>query len=83
LDGVPENVDTVAISDWLVSLSGVQSIHHLHVWALSTTKTALTVHLVMPAPVESNFLANIADELSHDFNIDHATIQIEKSDGLC
>jgi len=83
LDGVPEDVDQSAINDWLASLPGVQSLHHLHIWALSTTKTAMTVHLVMPDPVESSFLADTAQELADDFSIDHTTIQIEKPDGLC
>jgi len=83
LDGVPENIDRIAVSDWLADLPGVQSMHHLHIWALSTTKTALTVHLVMPGPVESGFLANTAHELAHQFSIDHTTIQIEQPDDRC
>jgi len=83
LDGVPENIDQDAIGDWLTNLPGVQSIHHLHIWALSTTKTALTVHLVMPEQIGNSFLAETARELAHDFNIDHATIQIEHPDGQC
>jgi len=83
LDGVPENIDTTAINNWLADLPGVQSVHHLHIWALSTTKTALTVHLVMPDPVAAEFLADTAQELVHDFGIDHTTIQIEHPDGQC
>jgi len=83
LDGVPENIDKIAIGDWLTCLPGVQSMHHLHIWALSTTKTALTVHLVMPAPVKGSFLADTAQALAHEFSIDHATIQIEHPDGQC
>lgn len=83
LDGVPEDIDKAAISTWLENLAGVESMHHLHIWALSTTKTALTVHLVMPGPVDSGFLADTARVLAHDFNIDHVTIQIEQPDGPC
>ena len=83
LDGVPENIDKNAISDWLANLPGVQSLHHLHIWALSTTKTALTVHLVMPDPANGSFLVDTARELAHEFNIDHATIQIEQPDSQC
>lgn len=83
LDGVPEGIDRTAISEWLANLPGVQSIHHLHIWALSTTKTALTVHLVMPGPVERRFLADTAHELEHEFSINHATIQIEQAEGQC
>lgn len=83
LDGVPENIDKNAISEWLTNLPGVQSMHHLHIWALSTTKTALTVHLVMPDQIGNGFLEETARELAHDFNIDHATIQIERPDSQC
>ncbi len=53
-------------------------VHHLHVWAVSTTDTALTVHLVMPGGHPGNdFLADAQKSLKADFGISHATIQIE------
>ncbi len=48
-DGVPASVDLVALDQWLHSLDGVEEVHDLHVWALSTYDNALTAHLVMPA----------------------------------
>src|SRR5205814_8364944 len=48
LDAVPEGVDPHAVAAWLRELPGVAEVHDLHIWAMSTTETALTVHLVRP-----------------------------------
>jgi len=48
LDGVPDDVDRTAIDLWLRALTGVADLHDLHIWAISTSSTALTAHLVMP-----------------------------------
>ena len=59
-------------------------MHDLHIWAMSTNETALTVHLVLPrAAFDDTFLHGICDELSHRFNIHHATLQIEASSDVC
>lgn len=81
LDGVPNDVNTVAIEQWLRARPGVSDVHDLHVWSLSTTSIALTVHLVMPggAPGDA-FLDQIAEDLEHEFHIAHCTIQIERTD---
>jgi cobalt-zinc-cadmium efflux system protein len=77
LDGVPKGVDLRAIRQYLSSIPGVQEVHDLHIWAMSTTENSLTVHLVM-APSPENQLPIIHDGLFHHFNIAHATIQIEE-----
>ena len=48
LDAVPAGIDTAAVRGYLESLPGVEAVHDLHIWALSTTQTALTAHLVKP-----------------------------------
>jgi cobalt-zinc-cadmium efflux system protein len=48
LDAVPAEIDPREVAKFLTGLPGVESIHDLHVWAMSTTETALTCHLVMP-----------------------------------
>ncbi len=69
---------------YLASLSGVTEVHDLHIWGMSTTETALTVHLVRPhSQPDDRFLAEIAHELEHRFRIQHATIQIEGGEGEC
>lgn len=50
VDAVPKGIDPLAVQERLEKLPGVRSAHHLHIWALSTTENALTVHLVKPDP---------------------------------
>lgn len=78
LDAVPEQIDVPAVRSFLSDLSGVVEVHDLHIWAISTTETALTVHLVKPeATVDDDWLADISEDLRVRFNIGHATIQVE------
>jgi len=79
LAAVPEGIDADKVRKFLESQPGVESVHDLHVWAIGTTDTALTAHLVMPEPPrEDAFLHEIALRLEHDFEIGHPTLQIEK-----
>ena len=78
LSAVPQNVDSVAIEDYLCSLDGVTGCHDLHIWGLSTTETALTAHLVMPEGCNDDFLDNIVHTLKEQFFIHHSTLQIEQ-----
>jgi cobalt-zinc-cadmium efflux system protein len=78
LDAVPEGIDTAAIQAYLAGLPGVTNVHHLHVWGLSTTETALTVHLVLADPrLNDEVLKTIQHELREDFKIAHTTVQFE------
>lgn len=81
VDAVPGHIDAVAVRDYLASLPGVVQVHDLHIWAMSTTETALTAHLVMPELRENAdpFLVETAASLHERFNIQHATLQIESS----
>ena len=84
LDGVPASVELHSVRSYLSALPGVSDVHDLHVWAMSTYETALTVHLVMcDGHPGDEFLNRVAEELHHDFAIEHATIQIETSDRQC
>lgn len=77
-DGVPEHIDVEAVRQYLLQLSGVRGIHDLHIWSMSTSEVALTVHLEMDAaPTDDSFLQNLAEELHQRFDIEHITIQIE------
>jgi cobalt-zinc-cadmium efflux system protein len=65
----------------LIERPGVLKIHDLHIWAISTTETALTVHLVMPKGYPGDgFLWEVCQELEHHFGIKHSTIQVETGD---
>ncbi|WP_427941982.1 cation diffusion facilitator family transporter [Acetobacter sp.] len=83
LDAVPRSVDTGALEAALRALPGVADLHDLHVWPLSTTETALTVHLVSSADPagEQNaaLLAQVIEILRTRFAIAHPTVQIEST----
>jgi len=80
LDAVPKSIDLSLIQDYLLSHEEVKSIHDLHVWALSTSEIALTVHLVTDDQVDNNFVKLLTDYFEKTFNIGHSTIQIEHID---
>lgn len=81
LDAVPESVDEQAVRAFLLERPGVAQIHDLHIWGMSTTEVALTVHLVMPAGHPGDdFLAQVCKALHDHFRIEHSTIQIELGD---
>lgn len=78
LDAVPVGIDRKAVESYLAGLAGVTGIHDLHIWGMSTTETALTVHLVRPnAAADDRFLIATCAELKERFDIPHATIQVE------
>jgi len=84
LDGVPASIELDEVSDYLTTLPGVSAIHDLHIWAMSTSETALTVHLIMPdGQPDDDFLCRIANALHDKFDIDHTTIQIETGEHQC
>lgn len=84
VDAVPEGIDAHAVESYLAALPGVHSVHDLHIWGMSTTETALTVHLVMPSPpVNGKFLDKVCRELRQHFKVDHMTVQIEHGDEEC
>lgn len=80
LDAVPKDVDINAVSAYLLGLKNVSSIHDLHIWALSTSETALTVHLVTKGAVDDSLLHDITDYIDTNFGIRHCTIQVETLD---
>lgn len=82
LDAVPDQIDPSSVRSFLSGLPGVVEVHDLHIWAMSTTETALTVHLVKPgARIDDDWLVQVNQELHDRFHIEHATIQIESGQG--
>jgi cobalt-zinc-cadmium efflux system protein len=77
LDAVPENIDIEKVSKFLEELPEVSGVHDLHIWALSTTDVALTVHLSTCKQTDISFITSIQQELHERFRIEHATIQVE------
>ena len=83
LDGVPTAIEMQAVQTFLQEHPDVISLHHLHVWALSTTETALTVHLVVdPRLATDKILQDINQSLAKNFGILHSTIQLETTETL-
>ena len=83
LDAVPAGIDAPAVARYLEGLPGVTAVHDLHIWAMSTTETALTVHLIRPGTgTDDGWLADVGETLRSRFGIPHATLQIENGDGL-
>lgn len=80
MNGVPSEINLAGIRSFFQKQPGITDVHDLHVWAISTTENALTVHLVMPAGLPGDaFYKSIREELKHHFGIGHSTIQIEQS----
>jgi cobalt-zinc-cadmium efflux system protein len=80
LNAVPRGIDVDAVADALAALPGVAGVHHLHIWAMSTTETVLTGHLVIPdGHPGDRFLADAQAMLRARFAIGHATLQLELS----
>ena len=77
IDSVPESIDMKDLEQDIQAVEGVRSIHHLHVWALSTTENAMTVHAVIESPeILDSVIARIRNVASNS-GIAHSTIEAE------
>ncbi|WP_136604832.1 cation diffusion facilitator family transporter [Paenibacillus dokdonensis] len=84
LDSVPPEIDAAAIKSYLASLPSVTDVHDLHIWGMSTTETALTVHLVISEPGSNDqIIQQATHELHERFGIEHPTLQIENGTFPC
>ncbi|MEO6130861.1 MAG: cation diffusion facilitator family transporter, partial [Saprospiraceae bacterium] len=85
-DGVPENISLDSIKALGKKLTGVKEIHHIHIWAMSTTENALTAHLVLEGNVSIDEEQKIKEHLRHEFfhlNIHHITLETERENAVC
>jgi cobalt-zinc-cadmium efflux system protein len=79
LAGVPASVDATGVTGFLAAQTGVSEVHDVHIWAMSTTETALTAHLVMPGGYPGDeAIDRIVRHLREDFAIHHCTLQVEQ-----
>jgi cobalt-zinc-cadmium efflux system protein len=86
LDGVPRNIDVEKIRSEIKMMDRVQDIHHVHVWAISTTKNALTAHVVVENDIDLSAIAEVKHDIKHkisDLGIHHITIEIETKAEHC
>jgi cobalt-zinc-cadmium efflux system protein len=82
LQAVPRGIDVVEVRTWLEKRPGIVAVHDLHIWAMSTTETALTAHLVKPdGKLDDAMLREIGEEMEHRFSIGHVTLQCEEGKG--
>lgn len=80
LAGTPKTIESAQVARALETLPGVVGTHHLHIWSLSTTETAMTVHLQVDDAVDRDLILRQANAYVHQmFGIDHSTIQVERS----
>lgn len=81
LNAVPEHIDPRVVRTYLSLLAGVAEVHDLHIWAMSTTEVAMTVHLVRPgATLDDGLLARARHDLQERFGVCHVTLQVETGD---
>ena len=78
LDGVPFEIDHGDVAVWLGRQTGVQGLHDLRIWPISTTRTALAVHLVWDGPDPDAFIDLVTEALEHDHGIAEVTLQLER-----
>ncbi len=77
MDAVPKHIKLEKVHDFLSSQTGVEDIHDLHVWAMSTTQVALTAHLIMPKGFSDELISELQEALKNEFGIAHTTFQFE------
>ena len=83
VDGIPEGIDSKEVEQLLLADEHVTEAHHLHIWAISTTETALTAHIVVD---NLNCWSEVSEHLKHSLSehgICHATLEPETADAPC
>ena len=82
MDAVPRGIERERVLAFLEAQPGVQTVHHLHIWALGAGEIAMTAHLVRAqAGDHDDFIDRITHALDHEFGINHPTLQIEHGGG--
>ncbi|HEY5368264.1 MAG TPA: cation diffusion facilitator family transporter [Hanamia sp.] len=86
LDGVPKDIDIEEIKSKAEKIEGIRDLHHIHVWAMSTTENALTAHLVVDKSKDPDQITFIKNDLKHTIqhmNIQHITLETEFTNEPC
>lgn len=82
LDAVPANVEVANIEQVILNVKGVESMHHMHIWSMSTTENALTAHLLLEDKLSFDEKMKVVHKVKHELlhnNIQHATIELESA----
>lgn len=83
LDGVPGGIDVAEIEQAMTAVPGVRAVHHIHVWAISTTENALTAHVVLDSLSRMEGVKHALKELLEHEGIPHATLEFESAAEQC
>lgn len=83
LDGVPEGIEVEEVAETMRGVDHVSDVHHLHIWAISTTENALTAHVVVDDEQAASAVRKALKEALHEQGIHHATIEIEGENDCC
>jgi cobalt-zinc-cadmium efflux system protein len=86
LDGIPVDVDVQKVEAALLNITGVKSLHHLHIWAMSTTENAMTVHVVVSTQLTEAEVVSLKKEIKHVLehqSVHHSTLEIESENFVC
>ena len=86
MDAVPKEIEISKINELIKKVNGVEEVHHIHIWALSTTERALTAHLVINNTVDFHTIEKIKKEVKHKLEhagIHHITLEVEPDDEDC
>lgn len=83
LDGVPAGIDVAELESRMGAVAGVKAVHHIHVWAISTTENALTAHVVLERLSEMKTVKSALKALLSQENIPHATLEFESASEVC
>jgi len=86
LDGVPHGINIAEVTSEIKEIDGVIDIHHLHVWAMSTSQNAMTAHIIIHPNTDMDQLNQIKKNIKHELehvNIHHATLEFETEDENC
>jgi cobalt-zinc-cadmium efflux system protein len=86
LDGVPKGIDFNEVIAEIKEVEGVLDVHHLHVWAMSTSQNAMTAHIIIPSNTPMEQQNKIKQQIKHELehvNIQHATLEFESEDEKC
>ena len=77
LDGVPTSINSQQVVESIRALPGIDDVHHIHIWAISTTENALTAHIVLKQAEDMQEVKHLIRHRLEDFGIGHATLEFE------
>jgi cobalt-zinc-cadmium efflux system protein len=84
LDAVPESVDFKEVQEAMEKVAGVKKVHHIHIWAISTSRNALTAHVILDPGTDQEKIQKIKETIRHDLlhlNLEHLTLETEFAAG--